>query len=68
MDDWPLVVPGDCNGSGSVTRADVRMGLDWVLEQFPVDDVFTRAADLNDDGALSAQDLVLLARAATPGS
>ena len=68
MDDWPLVVPGDCNGSGSVTRADVRTGLDWVLEQFPVDDVFTRAADLNDDGALSAQDLVLLARAATPGS
>lgn len=59
VNDWVIVVEGDCNGSGTVTAADLRQALTMVLEQEVPQMAQGKAADLNNDGVLDTTDLLL---------
>ena len=61
---WTLVVEGDCDGSGSVNQADVLAAQELLLEGSQVEGPYRRAADLDRDGVLTTQDLVLLSQLA----
>ena len=54
----PSFIPGDVNGDGQVTAADVAI-LRAYLAGFPVD-ICRYAADVNSDGQITAADLALL--------
>ena len=56
----PPVVPGDVDGDGVVGAADYGLLSLW-LTQAACDDIREEAADLNHDGVVDVQDLVLLA-------
>lgn len=55
---YPIVVPGDCNGSGTVTRADVKAAQVLAAGKGEPGDAFYAAADLDGDGLVTAADLV----------
>lgn len=57
-----VVVLGDCDGTGSVTGADVRKAMEWSWDSSAVEGAFLRAADLDGDGGISGGDLVLLSQ------
>ena len=59
-DDWFIVIKGDCNGTGTVNSADLRTALSLFLKSGLVTDAYSRAVDLNDNGAVDTQDLLLL--------
>ena len=61
---YSIVVLGDCDGSGSVDKGDLRKAQEFVLETPQVDTPYQRAADLDGDWQITTQDLVLLAQAA----
>lgn len=54
-----LVVRGDCDGSGTVTQRDLRTAILLILGDRERDEAAFRAADLNDDGVLDGEDLLL---------
>lgn len=59
VNDWTVVILGDCDGTGTVSGLDMAAAIAMVLE--PVQkDPGRRAADLNGDGQVTAADLVLL--------
>lgn len=60
--DLAVVVPGDCNGTGSVSIGDLRQAQVLLLESSQVEDPYRWAADLNEDGVLTTEDLVLLSQ------
>lgn len=61
---WTLVLPGDCDGSGSVSRNDLRQAAQMLYREqrgkADLEPALRRAADLNADGSLTTADLVLL--------
>lgn len=63
-DDWFVVIKGDCNGTGTVTSADLRAALTLFLDSPLVTDAASRAADLNDNGEIDTDDLLQLSRLA----
>lgn len=65
VNDWTVVVSGDCDGSGTVTGVDVRGAMEMVLNGEESASCFFRAADLDNDGAISAADLARLSNMAS---
>lgn len=59
---YQVAVQGDCDGSGSLSRNDLQEAQALLLEGTQVDSPYRRAADWDDDGLLTTQDLVLLAQ------
>lgn len=56
-----VVVIGDCTGNNKspyVQRDDLEQALDFFLADMPVDDAYTRAADINYDLELTPEDLI----------
>ena len=53
------VIPGDVNGDGKVDATDYQALRAYIVGK-PVEDFVPEAADLNNDGKINAQDLVLL--------
>ena len=62
VEGYTLVVLGDCDGSGTLNRQDLRTAQELLLEETLAEDPYRRAADLDGDGVLSTPDLVLLAQ------
>lgn len=60
VNQWTVVVPGDCNGTGTVTEADLRRAASMILGSVEGTSAQYRAGDLNEDGVLSTADLVLI--------
>ncbi len=67
VNDWTVVIVGDCDGSGTVTGADVRKAMEMSLNGEKDISCFSRAADLDNDGAISAADLTRLSNMASGG-
>lgn len=67
VEGWTVVVLGDCNGTGTVNSADLRVAMTMLLADTPVDDPSSRAADLNHNGELDTEDLVLMNQLAYHG-
>lgn len=59
---WTVVVLGDCDGTGTVTGADLRTAMGWCLEEKPVEDAYGLAADLDEDRAITTRDTVAISR------
>lgn len=63
---WILVVEGDCNGTGTVNIADIKIAMTLaIFENHPeatyeIEDEYRRAADLNQNGIIDMKDLVIL--------
>ncbi len=60
--EYTLVVLGDCDGTGSVTKLDLRQGQLFLLDEETGTHPQRRAADLDGDGSLTTVDLVLLSQ------
>lgn len=58
VNDWTVVVIGDCNGTGTVNRSDLLQAI--VLCFSDGMGPYCRAADMNDDGWVGTADLLLL--------
>lgn len=63
-----VVVLGDCDGTGSVTGADVRKAMEWSRDSSSGERAFLRTADLDGDGEITGGDLVLLSQWVWQGS
>lgn len=65
---WTIVVEGDCNGTGSVNIADLKIAMTLVIyeahpeDTYEITDACRRAADLNNNGIADTDDLVLLVK------
>ena len=55
-------VPGDINGDGAVSTADVVLLARYIKAEGAGVDIVPGSADINGDGTVSTADLVLLAR------
>lgn len=64
---WTVVVLGDCDGTGAVSGSDVRRAMAMSLEGDLQEGPYFRAADLDEDGAVGAEDLVRLSAMAAAG-
>lgn len=60
VNDWTVVILGDCDGSGTVSGADVRRAMSMALDGGLGGPAYRRAADLDCDGAVGGSDLVRL--------
>lgn len=61
VNNWTVVVPGDCNGTGTITGSDVRKAMELSLSgDGEVEGPYGRAADLDEDGRITGTDLVNL--------
>lgn len=64
---WVIVVEGDCNGTGSVNIADLKIAMTlYIYSEHPeatyeISDACRRATDLNQNGMIDTEDLVMLA-------
>lgn len=61
--DLPVIIYGDLDGEGGLTRADVEALAQHLARTAIFTGTFLEAADVNRDGVVDAQDLVLLIRA-----
>ena len=57
---------GDCDGSGTLSQADLRQAQALLLEDSSTQGAARRAGDLDGDGLLTTQDLVLLSQRLEP--
>lgn len=62
VENYTLVVLGDCDGSGTLSQQDLRQGQTLLLEDSAIADSYRRAIDLDQDGSLTTLDLVLLSQ------
>ena len=60
--DWFIVIEGDCNGTGTISSADLRAALALFLESPEITNAKSRAADLNRSGEIDTEDLLRLSR------
>lgn len=59
VEGYTLVVPGDCDGTGTCNNRDVQAVQSHLLGEEELTGPYLRAADLNEDGEVTAEDLVL---------
>lgn len=57
-----FVVPGDCNASGTVNRADIIRVQNHLLGTEPLEDIYFIAADLDNNQIINTTDLILLSK------
>ena len=60
--EYTIAVLGDCDGSGTLSQADLRQAQALLLEDSSTHGAARRAGDLDGDGLLTTQDLVLLSQ------
>ncbi|HWQ58295.1 MAG TPA: SpoIID/LytB domain-containing protein [Clostridia bacterium] len=60
--DLPIVIYGDLDGEGGITRADAQVLAEHLMRARTLTGTYLEAADVNHDGAVDAEDLVLLLR------
>ena len=63
--EYPLVVRGDLNASGTVNSRDIKLFMEHLVGNSTLTGVFAIAADWNGDGNLDNRDLVLLSKKVT---
>ena len=64
--EYTIAVLGDCDGSGTLSQADLRQAQALLLEDSSTQGASRRAGDLDGDGLLTTQDLVLLSQRLEP--
>ena len=64
--EYTIAVLGDCDGSGTLSQADLRQAQALLLEDSSTQGAARRAGDLDGDGLLTTQDLVLLSQRLEP--
>ena len=64
--EYTIAVLGDCDGSGTLSQADLRQAQALLLEDSSTHGAARRAGDLDGDGLLTTQDLVLLSQRLEP--
>lgn len=57
---YSIVILGDCNGTGTINSADMKEMQKMILGISTLSEVYFVAADLDEDGEITATDLVLL--------
>lgn len=60
LEEWTLVLLGDCNGDGNCNTADYTVAVNKVLADTEVSDATDMAADIDCDGYLDVIDLSML--------
>lgn len=60
LNSWTLVVTGDCNGSGTLTRDDLYTAMQLQMSREEEDTAAFYAVDLDRDGAITTADLCAL--------
>lgn len=63
VEDWQLVLVGDCNGDGFADNNDYSIAVNKVLSSKDITDIYDKACDACNDGMLDVLDLALLERA-----
>ena len=64
--EYTIAVLGDCDGSGTLSQADLRQAQALLLEDSSTQGAARRAGDLDGDGLLTTQDLVHLSQRLEP--
>ena len=58
--EYILVIPGDCDGTGSLTQGDLRRATELMGDEEAQGSAYCRAADLTGDGVVDGDDLLAL--------